>query len=135
MAKERAAAISEPKSASLLPCQTCRLLCFCRRRPSSVLETRRFGPSEPRTVFEIPPRPLRLLDILADHDFSEFCDHPYDQGKEIARHQELEKRTGIRVYFADPHSAGRGQRTRTPMVCCDSSSAKVRTYPDIRDGA
>ena len=28
----------------------------------------------------------------------------YDQGKEMARHQELEKRTGIRVYFADPHS-------------------------------
>lgn len=28
----------------------------------------------------------------------------YDQGKEMARHQELEKRVGIRVYFADPHS-------------------------------
>jgi IS30 family transposase len=28
----------------------------------------------------------------------------YDQGREMARHQELEHRTGIRVYFADPHS-------------------------------
>ena len=28
----------------------------------------------------------------------------YDQGKEMARHQDLEKRVGIRVYFADPHS-------------------------------
>ena len=28
----------------------------------------------------------------------------YDQGKEMARHEELEKRTQLRVYFADPHS-------------------------------
>lgn len=28
----------------------------------------------------------------------------YDQGKEMARHQELEQRLNIRVYFADPHS-------------------------------
>ncbi len=28
----------------------------------------------------------------------------YDQGREMARHQELEKRVGIRVFFADPHS-------------------------------
>ena len=28
----------------------------------------------------------------------------YDQGREMARHQELERNTGIRVYFADPHS-------------------------------
>lgn len=28
----------------------------------------------------------------------------YDQGREMARHQELEKRTHLRVYFADPHS-------------------------------
>jgi len=28
----------------------------------------------------------------------------YDQGREMARHQELEKQVGIRVYFADPHS-------------------------------
>ena len=28
----------------------------------------------------------------------------YDQGKEMARHEELEHKVGIRVYFADPHS-------------------------------
>lgn len=28
----------------------------------------------------------------------------YDQGKEMARHRELTERTGIKVYFADPHS-------------------------------
>jgi len=28
----------------------------------------------------------------------------YDQGREMARHEELEKRTQLRVYFADPHS-------------------------------
>ena len=28
----------------------------------------------------------------------------YDQGREMARHEELEKRTHLRVYFSDPHS-------------------------------
>ena len=28
----------------------------------------------------------------------------YDQGKEMARHQELARATGVRVYFCDPHS-------------------------------
>jgi len=28
----------------------------------------------------------------------------YDQGKEMARHQDLAKRLNLRVYFADPHS-------------------------------
>ena len=28
----------------------------------------------------------------------------YDQGKEMARHEELERKVGIRIYFADPHS-------------------------------
>lgn len=28
----------------------------------------------------------------------------YDQGREMARHQELEQRVGMRVFFADPHS-------------------------------
>jgi transposase, IS30 family len=29
----------------------------------------------------------------------------YDQGKEMARHEELAKRLKIKVYFCDPHSA------------------------------
>lgn len=28
----------------------------------------------------------------------------YDQGREMARHQELTRRLHIRIYFADPHS-------------------------------
>lgn len=28
----------------------------------------------------------------------------YDQGREMSRHRELSERTGVRVYFADPHS-------------------------------
>jgi IS30 family transposase len=28
----------------------------------------------------------------------------YDQGKEMSRHKELTQRTGVTVYFADPHS-------------------------------
>lgn len=28
----------------------------------------------------------------------------YDQGKEMARHLDLTRRTGVKVYFADPHS-------------------------------
>jgi IS30 family transposase len=28
----------------------------------------------------------------------------YDQGKEMARHEDLTQRTGVKVYFADPHS-------------------------------
>jgi transposase, IS30 family len=28
----------------------------------------------------------------------------YDQGREMARHKELAKATGIAVYFCDPHS-------------------------------
>jgi IS30 family transposase len=28
----------------------------------------------------------------------------YDQGKEMARHEDLERKVGIRIYFADPHS-------------------------------
>ena len=28
----------------------------------------------------------------------------YDQGKEMSRHRELTDRTGVKVYFADPHS-------------------------------
>lgn len=43
----------------------------------------------------------RRLRTLAD---ARACDSDYDQGKEMARRQELAQRLRLRVYFADPHS-------------------------------
>jgi IS30 family transposase len=28
----------------------------------------------------------------------------YNRGKEMARHEDLTERTGVKVYFADPHA-------------------------------
>jgi len=38
----------------------------------------------------------------------------YDQGREMAMHKELSKRTGVAVYFCDPHSPW--QRGSNEMV-------------------
>jgi IS30 family transposase len=38
----------------------------------------------------------------------------YDQGREMARHEDLSQRTGLKVYFAHPHSPwerGRNENT------------------------
>ena len=42
----------------------------------------------------------KLLSIAAPMRLS----MTYDQGREMAMHKELSKRTGIAVYFCDPHS-------------------------------
>ena len=39
-----------------------------------------------------------------------------DQGREMSRHKELTERTGVRVYFADPHSPGSAAAMKTPMA-------------------
>lgn len=45
----------------------------------------------------------------------------YDQGKEMARHVELSERTGVRVYFCDPHSPWqRGS--------CENTNGLLRQY-------
>jgi IS30 family transposase len=41
-----------------------------------------------------------LARIAAQHRLS----MTYDQGKEMSRHKELTEKTGVQVYFADPHS-------------------------------
>jgi hypothetical protein len=45
----------------------------------------------------------------------------YDQGRELARHQELAPATGVSVYFCDPHSRGNAALAKTPTDCCAST--------------
>jgi transposase, IS30 family len=54
----------------------------------------------------------------------------YDQGKEMSRHPEWAAQTGVTVYFADPHSHGRADRTRTPTACCANICPREQTCPD-----
>jgi len=42
--------------------------------------------------------------VLARIDAQHRLSMTYDQGKEMARHKELTRNTGVQVYFADPHS-------------------------------
>ncbi|MEX3606714.1 MAG: IS30 family transposase [Burkholderia sp.] len=54
----------------------------------------------------------------------------YDQGQKMARHEQLCETTGIKVYFADPHSPfGSAGATRTPTGCCASPCPRVWIWP------
>ena len=50
----------------------------------------------------------------------------WDHGNEMAAHVRFTHQTGVEVYFCDPKSPGSAAATRTPTVCCASSS-----YPGL----
>jgi IS30 family transposase len=45
----------------------------------------------------------------------------YDQGREMARHQELTRRTGVKVYFCDPNSPWQ-------RGTCENANGPLRQY-------
>jgi IS30 family transposase len=42
--------------------------------------------------------------VLGGIDRQKRLSMTYDRGKEMAYHEELTERTGVKVYFADPHA-------------------------------
>ncbi len=61
----------------------------------------------------------------------------YDQGKEMARHMELTARTGVKVYFCDPHSPwqrGTCENTNPPWRCSlECSPWPINPLPQFID--
>src|SRR5437868_5015728 len=55
----------------------------------------------------------------------------WDRGKEMAQHKRFTLATDAAVYFCDPQSpwqrGGSAAPTRTPTVCCGSTSLRART--------
>jgi IS30 family transposase len=58
----------------------------------------------------------------------------YDRGREMARHQNLSERTGLKVYFAHPHSPWeRGINENTNgLLRLESSSRTLPTNRSLR---
>jgi IS30 family transposase len=49
-----------------------------------------------------------------------------DNGREFTRFRDIEKGTGLAVYFADPYSAWHAEPTKTQMACCEDISQKAQ---------
>jgi IS30 family transposase len=55
----------------------------------------------------------------------------WDQGTEMAQHQQLSIDTGLEVYFCDPQAPGSAEPTRTPTGYCASTSRRAPTSARI----
>ncbi len=53
----------------------------------------------------------------------------WEPGVEMAAHATFSVRTGVPVFFADPHSPWQRGSTKTPTDCSASTSPKPPTYP------
>lgn len=103
------------------------------------------GKSAIGTLVERATRYVMLLHLPGDHGAESVRDAlvstvktlpshltrslTWDQGSEMGAHGAFTVATGIPVYFCDPASPWQPVPTKTPTVCCASTSPRARTCP------